>query len=115
MLGMMMLTFLFFFCFVVNIGMLVNAKINLQNAADLAAYAGAATQARQLNSISYLNYEMRRQFKKFLFRYYVVGNMAQRQFPRAPGAQQAHVWTPDPNAAVNPKNYGVPAVCLTFS
>ena len=37
--GMMMMTFILFFCFVVNTGMLVNAKINLQNAADLAAYA----------------------------------------------------------------------------
>ena len=43
MLGMMMMTFILFFAFVVNTGMLVNAKINLQNAADLAAFAGAAT------------------------------------------------------------------------
>ena len=42
----MTLTFVLFLAFVVNTGMLVNAKINLQNAADLAAYAGAATQAR---------------------------------------------------------------------
>src|SRR3954466_15164229 len=82
MIGMILLTFILFFAFVVNTGMLVNAKINLQNAADLAAYAGAAVQARQLNQISYLNYEMRRQYKKFLFRYYVMGNMAQKPFPR---------------------------------
>src|SRR3954451_21563157 len=81
--GMMMLTFVLFFAFVVNTGMLVNAKINLQNAADLAAYAGAATQARQLTHISYLNYEMRRQWKKFLFRLYVLGNSGQDGFPRA--------------------------------
>src|SRR3954447_2975848 len=68
MIGVMMMTFILFFAFVVNTGMLVNAKINLQNAADLAAYAGAAVQARQLTQISYLNYEMRRQWKKFLFR-----------------------------------------------
>jgi Flp pilus assembly protein TadG len=41
MIGMMVLTFLLFFAFVVNVGMLVHAKINLQNAADLAAYAGS--------------------------------------------------------------------------
>src|SRR4051812_49183793 len=82
MIGVMMMTFILFFAFVVNTGMLVNAKINLQNAADLAAYAGAATQARQLTQISYLNYEMRRQYKKVLLRYYVMGNMAQRNFPR---------------------------------
>ena len=86
MMGMMMLTFVLFFAFVVNTGMLVNAKINLQNAADLAAYAGAAVQARQMTTISYLNYEMRRQYKKFLLRYYVVGNLSLKCFPRG-GAQ----------------------------
>src|SRR5947209_6223921 len=95
MIGIMLLTFMLFFFFVVNIGMLVNAKINLQNAADLAAYAGAATQARQLNQISFLNYEMRRAYKKFLFRYYVIGNMAQETHPRNAGpVNKARVWAP---------------------
>ncbi len=107
MIGMMLMTFILFFAFVVNTGMLVNAKINLQNAADLAAYSGAATQARQLTQISYLNYEMRRQYKKFLFRYYVVGNMAQKQFPSQP-----NLWSPDGDPA---KSYGVPTVCLIYS
>jgi hypothetical protein len=106
MIGMMLMTFILFFAFVVNTGMLVNAKINLQNAADLAAYAGAATQARQLTQISYLNYEMRRQYKKFLFRYYVVGNMAQKSFTTQP-----NLWSPDGNPA---NSYGVPSVCLIF-
>jgi len=110
MIGMMMMTFILFFAFVVNTGMLVNAKINLQNAADLAAYSGAATQARQLNSISYLNYEMRRQYKKFLFRYYVLGNMAQAGFPRTGGQSKTpYKWSPDGTL-----NYGIPAVCIIF-
>ncbi len=105
-----MLTFILFFSFVVNTGMLVNAKINLQNAADLAAYAGASVQARQLTDISYLNYEMRRQFKKFLFRYYVIGNMSQRTHPTGPigGVRD---WRPAPNATP----FNVPAVCVTFN
>jgi hypothetical protein len=70
------------FAFAVNIGMMVNAKINLQNAADLAAYAGAATQARQLTNISYINYMMRQAWKKFIYRYYVLGNISQKCFPR---------------------------------
>lgn len=125
MLGVMMLTFVLFFAFVVNTGMLVHAKINLQNAADLAAYAGAAVQARQLNQISFLNYEMRRQYKKFLFRYYVLGNIAQCGFPGNPppdpalkrrcqpqngGGGEAKTpmsWSPD-----GVKNYGTPAVCI---
>ena len=108
--GVMILTFIIFFAFVVNVGTLVNAKINLQNAADLAAYAGAATQARQMNHVSYINYEMRRQYKKFLLRYYVIGNMAQIDFPKTPKSfQQSYKWSPDKS-----KQYGVPAVCITF-
>lgn len=117
MMGIMILTFLFFFCFVVNVGMLVNAKINLQNAADLAAYAGAAVQARQLNTISYLNYEMRRQYKKFLFRYYIMGNLAEAQFPKNQASSYGHtpyLWSP--NAfGVPPVNYQVPIVCMIFN
>jgi Flp pilus assembly protein TadG len=112
--GMMMLTFIMFFAFVVNVGMLVNAKINLQNAADLAAYAGAATQARQLNQISYLNYEMRRQYKKFLFRYYVMGNFAQKSSRQ--NAPTHRLWSPDPNPSNGrPLDYKVPAVCVIFN
>jgi len=104
--GMMTLTFIMLFAFVVNTGVLVNAKISLQNAADLAAYSGAATQARQLNIISFLNYEMRRQYKKFIFRYYVYGNMAQDNFPTAPS------WKPSSKRG---DAYNVPAVCITFN
>ncbi|MFN7686046.1 MAG: pilus assembly protein TadG-related protein [Oligoflexia bacterium] len=97
-------TFFLFLAFVVNTGMVVHAKINLQNAADVAAYAGAATQARQMNQIALLNYEMRRQYKKFLYRYYVLGSsaaMTQRvgQGPVRWGPGSAHQ---------------VPAVCLIF-
>lgn len=60
-------TMILLFAFTTNIGMLVHAKINLQNAADAAAYAGAAVQARQLTAASYLNWEMRRALKEFLF------------------------------------------------
>jgi hypothetical protein len=60
-------TMILLFAFTTNVGMLVHAKINLQNAADAAAYAGAAVQARQLTAAAYLNYEMRRAIKEFLF------------------------------------------------
>lgn len=111
MIALMMLTFLFFFGFVVNTGVLVNAKINLQNAADLAAYAGAATQARQLNQISFLNYEMRRQYKKFMYRYYVLGNMAQKAFPRGEQGAPVKLWSPDGGDPA----YNVPVVCVAFN
>jgi hypothetical protein len=67
-------TMIIMFAFTTNVGMLVHAKINLQNAADAAAYAGAAVQARQLTAVGYLNWEMRRALKEFLFYYTVRGN-----------------------------------------
>src|SRR4051794_7304290 len=113
MIGIMMSTFILFFAFVINTGMLVNAKINLQNAADLAAYAGAAVQARQLTQISYLNYEMRRQWKKFLFRIYIIGNMALDGFPRNAGASGPMAYVPNNN---KPNvDYKVPATCVIFN
>jgi hypothetical protein len=115
--GSMMLTFLLFLAFVVNTGMLVNAKINLQNAADLAAYAGAAVQARQLNDIGYLNYEMRRTLKKFLFRYYVIGNVTQPTFPRSnpgSGAARFAVEKMDLTGPSQMMDIGVPTTCVTF-
>lgn len=114
------------FAFVVNLGMLVNAKIALQNAADLAAYAGAATQARQLTSISHINYEMREAYKRFIFRYYVIGNYALRCFPRKGGTPSGTDDAQCPKGAkseeafdwINPgplKFPGVPVVCLDLS
>ncbi len=70
-----------FFSFTLNTGLLIHAKISVQAAADAAAYAGAATQGRQLNAISFLNYDMRRQYKKFLFRNIFIGSMANPGFP----------------------------------
>ena len=110
--GSMLLTFFLFLAFVLNTGMLVNAKINLQNAADLAAYAGAAVQARQLNDIGYLNYEMRRAYKKFLYRYYVIGNATIPTFPRTGGTGPARFAVNEFNGGQ--MNLGVPSTCVTF-
>ena len=38
----------FGFAFVINVGLFVKAKINLQNATDASAFEGAAVQARQM-------------------------------------------------------------------
>jgi len=105
--GMLTFTFLLFVAFVLNIGMLVNAKINLQNAADMAALAGAGSQARHLNHIAFLNYEMRRQYKKFLFRQHVIGTLAYKDAPGVPGAPSA-----GQRAYTNVG--GKPVTCLIF-
>ena len=97
-------TFFLLLAFVVNTGMVVHAKINLQNAADVAAYAGAATQARQMNQIGILNYELRRQYKKFLYRYAVFGSAGAMTNRPAGGPVQ---WGPR-------GTHNVPAVCIVY-
>jgi hypothetical protein len=103
-------TFFLFFAFVVNTGMLVHAKINLQNAADVAAYAGAASQARHLENIGILNYELRRQYKRFLFRYYVIGNLTRPDFSSG-GTYRFGARRSDDDTF---QDLGIPSVCLTF-
>ncbi len=62
--------------FIINVGLFVKAKINLQNAVDAAAFSGAATQARQLTNIAYVNWEMRNTYKEWMFKYYVLGQVS---------------------------------------
>ncbi len=61
--------------FIINVGLFVKAKINLQNAADAAAFSGAATQSRQLTNIAYANWELRNTYKEWMFKYYVLGQL----------------------------------------
>ncbi len=66
------------FAMVVNIGMLVHDKINLQNAVDFAAYYGAQRQAEILNEIAHLNYQIRQDYKLLAWRYNVVGTLGRQ-------------------------------------
>lgn len=61
--------------FIVNVGMFVKAKINLQNAVDSAAQAGASVQARYMNNIAYMNWHMRNVYKEWMYKYYVLGHL----------------------------------------
>jgi len=99
--SMVLMSFIMFFGFAINTGLLITAKISVQAAADAAAYAGAATQARQLNAISYLNYDMRRQFKKFLYRYNFMGSAASMGGGTPPTSINM-------NKTVDPTHYGYP-------
>ncbi|HLE10406.1 MAG TPA: Tad domain-containing protein [Bacteriovoracaceae bacterium] len=65
-----------FLAFVINVGLFVKAKINLQNAVDAAAWSGAAVQARQLTDIAYLNWELRNTYKEWMYKYYVLGQIS---------------------------------------
>lgn len=120
--SMVILSFLMFFSFAINTGVLITAKISVQSAADAAAYAGAATQARQLNAISFLNYDMRRQFKKFTYRYAFQGNIAARNFPNdTAGATPDHYGFPKKWYATHASSSAqiiplkVPVVCIPLT
>ncbi len=74
-LGIIMVIIITMMAFIINVGLFVKAKINLQNAVDAAAWSGAAVQARQLSNISYMNWEMRNTYKEWMFKYYVIGHL----------------------------------------
>ena len=117
--SMVILSFLLFFSFAINTGVLITAKISVQSAADAAAYAGAATQARQLNAISFLNYDMRRQYKKFTYRNNFLGNIGAANFPNAGGGGQytypkLYYTTSSANTKTT-ANLGIPITCIPLT
>ena len=65
-----------FFCLamVINVGMVVHDKINLQNSVDLAAIYAAQKQAEVMDAMAHINYQMRQSYKLLAWRYLVLGN-----------------------------------------
>src|ERR1700679_743889 len=63
------------FAMVINIGLLVHDKINLQNAVDLGAYYAAERQSEVLNEIGHINYQLRQDYKLLAWRYRVLGTL----------------------------------------
>ena len=110
-----------FLAFVINVGLFVKAKINLQNAVDAAAWSGAAVQARQLTNIAWLNWEMRNTYKEWMFKYYVLGNLTNPNL-KPPGIDDS----PRTNFRLHPFDYSterdynkdafdrfnVPSICI---
>ncbi len=102
--------------FVINIGLFVKAKINLQNATDAAAFSGASVQARQLTKIAYLNWEMRNIYKEWMYKYYVIGNLNIEDVKETPASgpmsfrlqSDRDVLT----GVVTNDPYNIPAVCI---
>lgn len=77
-------TFMFIlFAFVIDFGHLINNKINLQIAADMAAYSGAAWQARILDTMGMVNYRLRQNLKEMTVRANVTHLRHNLNFPRA--------------------------------
>lgn len=111
--------------FVINVGLFVKAKINLQNSVDAAAYAGASVQARQLTNIAYANWEMRNTYKEWMFKYYVLGQLGLLSNPYSLGPTQLGSGTDTKFYLYNPDSqivgteqasgfdfYNVPSICI---
>ncbi len=75
----------------INVGMLVHHKINLQNSVDLAAYYGAMKQAESLNAIAHINYQIHQAWKLLNYRYHVIGTMGYDEHPANPNNSGASV------------------------
>jgi hypothetical protein len=104
-------TFMFvLFAFVVDFGHLVHDKMNLQVAADAAAYAGAAWQARTLNRIATLNYRLRQDFKELAMRVNVTHLRHNRNFPRGPQFYQGAGAAPQVDPFICQQAHGYQAI-----
>lgn len=116
--------------FIVNIGMFVKAKINLQNAVDSAAYSGASVQARYLTNVAYMNWHMRNVYKEWMFKYYVLGQLGLKDLKdgtspnvdfRLPPLVEGLVADPSNTSLGDRPEYNirdpfnVPSVCINFS
>lgn len=66
-----------FFALLINVGLLVHHKINLQQSTDLAAYYGAMKQAEMLNVIGHVNFQIRQAWKLMTWRYRILGTFGQ--------------------------------------
>ena len=76
-----------FFAMVINVGLLVHDKINLQNAVDLGAYYAAERQADLMNEIAHVNYQLRQDYKLLVWRYRALGTLG-RHGPTAQPTEQ---------------------------
>ena len=116
--------------FIINIGLFVKAKINLQNAVDAAAYSGAAVQARQLTNVAHMNWEMRNIYKEWMFKYYILGQLSlpNTQNPRPDGTMDfrlppliSTLNIPAGSPIFNEAEYkqrdpwNIPSVCIDFA
>ena len=77
-----------FFAMVINIGLAVHDKINLQNSVDLGAIYAAQRQAEVLNALAHMNYQMRQSYKLFAWRYLVVANLGAHTYKRGIADQE---------------------------
>jgi hypothetical protein len=122
--GITMILVMGMLAFVINVGLFVKAKINLQNSVDAAAFAGASVQARQLTNIAYANWEMRNTYKEWMFKYYVLGQLGLLSNPYSLGSNSLvgtdtkfYLYNPGADVlgasqAAGFDMYNVPSICI---
>lgn len=98
-----------FFAMVINIGLMVHDKINLQNSVDLGAYYAAQKQAEILNEIAHLNYQIRQEYKLLAWRYWVLGTLGRDGQGLVPPPQMTAIGSALPEAA---RRYSPPGGAL---
>lgn len=104
-----------FFAMVINVGLLVHHKINLQNSVDLAAYYGAMKQAEGLNVIAHTNYQIRQSWKLLTWRYRMLGSAG--DFYEHPYSKITKTLQNGDDDAINAAQadfYNAPAFCITY-
>lgn len=105
-----------FFAMVINVGLLVHHKINLQNSVDLAAYYGAMKQAENMNVIAHTNYQVRQSWKLLAWRYRMLGSAGdffEHPFDKTGGGRLRG----SDDDAINPGAigfYDAPSFCITY-
>ncbi len=111
-----------FFAMIVNVGLLVHHKINLQNSVDIAAYYGASKQAEVLNAISHVNYQIRQSWKLLVWRQKVLGTAGiDRSTPMFPYGKLLSGQSPDEVLAgitggnVGTKVFQLPTFCISYA
>lgn len=110
-----------FFAMIVNVGLVVHHKINLQSSVDMAAYYGAMKQAELLNSIGHINYQMRQSWKLLAWRYRVLGTAGDKQYhpyDHEHGAFRSGMdieYSNDPLSDPNRGNFLRPPFCITYN
>ncbi len=105
-----------FFAMVINIGLLVHDKINLQNSVDLAAYYAASKQAEVLNALGHINFQIRQSYKLLAYRLRVVGGFGYIGHPAHdfyPGAYTESLHTAPIGEGSSVLIAEQPAVCIT--
>jgi len=104
--------------FIINVGLFVKAKINLQNSVDAAAFSGAAVQARQLTNIAYANWELRNTYKEWMFKYYILGQLGQMPYNlketciSGKNVVDYRLPTPPISGFAPFDKYNVPSICI---